>query len=310
MENNSPRAQSAHCSSHFHYAALQPTARFATALPAAGCARARAHTHHTHRNSPRPRPGWVRSAGTGRGRPCRGLRGGGGGFGAGVSFQLGCCLFGAAFFEGLLFLISSLALFRFSGSSGLPRAHPGAWSSLGEAATAGVGSGKGAISAVVTRGSQPRHAALACSEEDTCAGETGKASRFPRRGSRSAPSPALWHSRTYPGVERDVRNPAPRRLACPRVRAKWANSVAPTLTTRCPSPGLHPLCRSWHRTGTSGGNEGLPTSPHPGLPWVPSDWGSTASPPALLHPPGGQVGSSGLGLGELARSGFLYVYKL
>lgn len=48
VENNSPRAQSAHCSSHLHYAALQPRARFLQ-LPARRL-RARTHTD-THRHA-------------------------------------------------------------------------------------------------------------------------------------------------------------------------------------------------------------------------------------------------------------------
>ena len=43
----------------------------------------------------------------------------------------------------------------------------------------------------------PRHAALACSAEDTCSGGTGEASRLPKRGSRSDSIPGS------PGLPRD-----------------------------------------------------------------------------------------------------------
>lgn len=72
-------------------------------------------------------------------------------------------------YSGLGFLTSSLPIllpgtFPFLRLLGLPRAHPGAWSFPGEAATAGVGVGEAALSAAVTRGSQPqaRSACLLC----------------------------------------------------------------------------------------------------------------------------------------------------
>lgn len=113
MENNSPRAQSAHCSSHLHYAALQPRARFATACPPGARASARAHTHT--RILPGRGPGWVRSAGTGRGCWCGG---GGGDGGEGVVrdtrrrlFHAGCLSIQGWAFSCFFSQISFSALF-------------------------------------------------------------------------------------------------------------------------------------------------------------------------------------------------------
>ncbi|XP_013364667.1 PREDICTED: putative DNA helicase ino80 [Chinchilla lanigera] len=191
VENNSPRAQSAHCSSHLHYAALQPRARFATALPAVGRARARAHTHkHTEEFAP-------------------------------------------------------------AKAGGLLQALPGAWRSPGEAASAGVGVERARSELLSPADRSPRRAALACSAEDTCAGGTGSLPLPQERLERPLPAPC--HSRTPPGPERELRSPAPRFLACPAVRAKWANSAAPTLTTPVPRPWPPPspvlLALHRHRKG-------------------------------------------------------------
>lgn len=231
MENNSPRAQSAHCSSHLHYAALQPRARFATARPA----RARAHAHTDTRILPPTHPrlpgrgrGWVRSAGTGRGRCGRG--------------------------RGVLLVYLGLGFLMFS----LPCLLPGTFPFLclpGPAPSApqglelprrsgDSGSGEGRSQPLSPADRSPRRAALAVSAEDTCSGGTGDASRLPGRGSRSAPIPGS------PGL------PLARSGSCgiPRRTAGSAGWSSPTGTARpslpsarrCLDPLLLPLWLSRH----------------------------------------------------------------
>lgn len=118
VENNSPRAQSAHCSatSIMPRCSQEPVSQ----LPAR---RARTHTQtHTHTEEFAP-------AEAGGGCVAKGL-GEAGGAGVGGEGGSQASLSKAAIqgwaFSCLLFLISSPALFLFSRFSGLPRAHPGA----------------------------------------------------------------------------------------------------------------------------------------------------------------------------------------
>lgn len=184
MENNSPRAQSAHCSSHLHYAALQPRARFATACPPGARARALTHTHtYAHEFAPAEA----------RGGCC--WRGGV----VVVVRETRRRLFHAAWlsiqdwvFSCFLSLISFPALFLFSDSPSQPRAHPGAWSSLARGNDGGDGGWGGSAPSrchpqIAARGAQRLPALLRTRAQK----EQGKHPAFQGEALGAPPSRAL-----------------------------------------------------------------------------------------------------------------------
>lgn len=277
MENNSPRAQSAHCSSHLHYAAAAAApSPFRNCPPAwCTCTPRRAHRHTQARAEARvgALPHWERSLGPGS------PRGQGSGRGAGAFFSSAACLIQGRAFSCLPSLISFLA--RYSGSPGLPRASP-----LGPACVCG------GAQAAVTRGSQPQARLLG---EDTCSGGVGGGGGKRPAFQEEAPgAPPLRALQDFPGPgagAAESRDKPPASLCGPSGPAR----PLPPPARRSPRPVLCPFwlqgagSAPWVDWKAGHWSLGDPPTPSGERVWCRGEERNQPPP----HPPGGQVGSGG-----------------